>query len=118
MNKPRLLNLIKALQESPAPERFTMDDYVHPCGTPACVLGHYAARSDLQDFLTAPRDGWQEVQTTSGERVPYWDQLVLQHFDIAYSQACELFSTYGCGRAKTVDEAIAYLRRFIDVQEG
>lgn len=47
MNKERLLNVAKALRESTTPpDLFTMRFVMRECGTPACALGHYAARGD------------------------------------------------------------------------
>lgn len=61
----RLLNVARALRESPNPKAFTMLRFVHGddsfsntvgsaadwCGTPACALGHYGSRTDLQKIV-------------------------------------------------------------------
>jgi hypothetical protein len=111
MNKERLLNVAKALRESPSPSVFTMMKYGHGCGTPACALGHYAVRGDLQDVFAL---------TESGSLVMAKDHLdyytlspTLQHFGITREQEDELFGCHGCGNAQTPNEAADYIERFV-----
>jgi hypothetical protein len=118
MNKERLLNVAKALRGSKNPRAFTMKTYVwggigHPCGTPACALGHYASRRDLQDFIEI---GGQKrlISLKNGQTVFYDDAAVLDHFDIGWEEANELFGHSGCGGAETVEEAAAYIERFVE----
>src|SRR5688572_21144506 len=47
MNEENFLKLIQAVEEAD-PREFHMHRFVNACGTPACVLGNYAAREDLQ----------------------------------------------------------------------
>jgi hypothetical protein len=117
VNKDRLLNVARALRESPKPEAFYMGEYAQDCGTPACALGHYAHRVDLQDvfmlrdnlvFLCgAPIDAWET-------HYDYYDDDVCDHFGISVGQACELFSANGCGHAKTAIEAAEYIENFVE----
>jgi hypothetical protein len=96
MNKERLLNVAKALRESPKPERFDMDGYMHPCGTPSCAFGHYAVRADLQDVFTgrAAPEIWKGVDVIGGDAdISYVDETVLEHFDITEAQADRLFAS-------------------------
>jgi hypothetical protein len=129
MNKERLLNIAKALRESPAPEKFTMDAIVHSaCNTPACALGHYAARTDLQAAFVLRPHVWGMYAADRGpasEFLRYDGPEVCKHFDITPTQACELFKDSeedddgnelpcGCGGAKTAIEAAEYIERFVE----
>lgn len=122
MNKERLLNTTVALRESRAPKSFSMEKYMHICGTPACVIGNYAARNDLQDFLrlaTADertQSGSSMRYVSSGNPADYDSPAVLQHFGLTPAQAEELFGANGCGYAETAEEAIAYIERFVEEQ--
>lgn len=102
MNKPRLEKLIVALKDAKAKD-FTMHCYVASwkCNTPACVLGHYASRRDLQRAFT--------LQTVSR-----YDATVNEHFGITDEQNEALFSPGGCGDAQTPAQARRYIRKFID----
>jgi hypothetical protein len=110
MNKERLLNVAKALRESPNPDLFTMARYGFDCGTPACALGHYAARPDLQDFFKLKQNGM--LVLTENDEVPYGEDE-MEHFGIDEKQAAELFGTEGCGNAQTPIEAAEYIEQFV-----
>lgn len=135
MNKvqaKRLLNVAKALRESARPELFTMSCYVRGedsfddnsvegfCGTPACALGHYASRRDLQKLLKINIKGggraWKYAQMvfTRKNHDAYYDSTrVLGHFGITEYEADELFGEDGCGYATTPKEAAAFIERFV-----
>lgn len=117
MNRERLLNVAKALRESPSPEDFGMETYAHGCGTPGCALGHYAYRTDLQDdFMLVPVDDGMFVHTAvafRGQKVEYFSDCVRDHFGIDYVQVGELFAGYGCGEAQTPTEAAEYIENFV-----
>jgi hypothetical protein len=122
----RLLNVVRALEESPNPERFTMAQFGHECGTPACALGHYCARTDLQSAFVLSK------HTDRGDReMPTWpapiddvtvalgfdDEEVRTHFGLTEDQAEELFGSEGCDGARTALEAAAYIRAFVARRE-
>lgn len=124
MNKERLLNVAKALRESKNPADFTMTTYAQ-CGTPACALGHYAARPDLQDTfkLIGDREGLYLKNVTHpscGSSNCYCGSAVCAHFDITPEQATELFASgadeitpVGCGNPANAIEAAEYIERFV-----
>jgi len=85
-----------------------MRTIAHPCGTPACALGHYAARGDLQDAFRLDNRGFL---VHLGDETPY--EMELRHFAIDGDQEDELFSAMGCGDAKTTIEAAEYIERFV-----
>lgn len=135
MNKiqaERLLNVARALRESPTPQAFTMNIYSwglydeeadneydlnFACGTPACALGHYAARSDLQDLLFIGKQNGVGAVTVryrdSLDLVCFAADKVQEHFGIDSLGTDELFNTDGCGKAETAIEAATYIEEFV-----
>jgi len=130
----RLLNVARALRESPKPKAFSMVDYVwnrenaynHECGTPQCALGHYGSRTDLQRLI-APKYAWAYFGNEKSEMVhanlvyrddqqivlSYWDTEIKEHFGIDADEAEELFGWGGCDNAKTPKQAARYIERFV-----
>jgi len=105
-----------------------MGEYTDSCGTPACALGHYASRGDLQKaFKLGDPSGTSSYQFVVlrkwGGFVDYYAGAVLDHFGIEYPEAGELFGGNGCGGAKTVKQAAKYIENFVkrkgfDVEEA
>lgn len=121
MNKERLLNVAKALRESPNPDAFTMET-IHSCGTPCCALGHYAARTDLQQafYIDPTKWGFRLVgRTEEYDWLRYDGSEVCEHFDITDDDARHLFADEteetraGCGGASTANEAAEFIERFV-----
>lgn len=115
MNLKAFQNLILALQEHPAPDKFTME-YYGLCGTPACCLGTYASRQDLQSYFGVLYDSLGKCYVTAKIRsicLSPDSYRVFSHFDITQEEAWELFSPDGCNEAQTISEAIAYIQDFI-----
>ncbi len=114
--RQRLLNVARAVRESPAPKEFTMTEVFLDSGMPGCPFAHYATRGDLQDAFT-PRKmpaGYVEIAcTATGARVPYFGDLVLEHFAMSAEENVELFSAHGCGGARTPAEAAEYIEHFV-----
>lgn len=126
MNKERLLNVAKALRESPNPQQFNMGRVTNPCGTPGCAIGHYVARHDLQsEFLPIPPDdihmtdtgGTGHVRLRDGSAIYFTSKRLLRHFDVENDEYEELFGGDGCGDAKTPIEAAEYIERFVAEHE-
>lgn len=116
IHRTRLLNVAKALRESPKPEKFDMSDVIHSCGTPACAFGHYAWRTDLQQEFAPKLIGdmwWDVVFTSNGEHCKYYGPEVREHFGLNHEELDELFEETGCGGAKTSVEAAEYIEAFI-----
>ena len=124
MNKERLLNVAKALREAPNPTAFTMATF-QECGTPACALGHYAARQDLQTAFElgeiwgiVPR-GQRDEYGNRSMTLEYAGTEVCEHFGITHVQATELFADggehtpVGCGNPNNAIEAAEYIERFV-----
>lgn len=115
MNKKRLLLVAKALRESPNPADFIMRRFGYDCGTPACALGHYAFRKDLQKIFKLNRSGYV-ARTVNGKDINgIEDPAVLKHFGITPEQTQLLFNgSSGCGCAETADSAAVYIERFVE----
>lgn len=119
MNAERLTNAARAVRESPKPDNFTMK-YYNVCGSPGCVLGHYAARPDLQSLLTFDKInqltfvGFEDVDSSAHHSWPDYDHIMVRrHFGITAEQAWELFSANGCGNARSPTEAADYIEAFV-----
>lgn len=84
--------------------------YRHPCGTPACALGHWAAahpeRWTFDDRIPLL---WEEFR--EDDSGVYDDESI--EFGISDKQSLELFGSFGCGNAQNGKEAAAYIREFI-----
>ena len=125
----RLLDVAKALRESRNPEAFTMTHYgwtpidLHgsqktwPCGTPACALGHYAARPDLQDVYSInPSSGYlNRPDSICGTAGCVFDA---GYFGISLDERDLLFSSDGCDKAATPEEAAKYIENFVKCRWG
>lgn len=109
MNKERLLNVARACRETKFPDRFNMGTYSWICGTPACAIGNYAARADLQDEFTLDRLG--NLNRNDGDY--YGSSSLEEHFGVGRDAAYELFGSRGCGNAKTAIEAAEYIEAFV-----
>lgn len=73
-----------------------MNQVIHPCGTPACVWGHYVARTDLQsDFVADLRCSAQARLVTgpsAGWGLSYNDEKVCKHFGLRVNDVERLFA--------------------------
>lgn len=116
MNKERLLNVARALRESPNPVMFDMGLYNYVCGTPGCAFGHYVARSDLQsEFGFA--NGWPVFLKTGEDAGAFSDESAA-HFELDPQAIAILFDTHGCGGAKTALAAAEYIEAFVARHEA
>lgn len=116
----RLLNVALACRESPSPDRFHMgNDVHHKCGTPACAMGNYAARTDLQDFcsireINVAGEPFFEMWIGESRAFCFWDsEENCSYFGITPTEGYALFYARGCGDAKTPNQAAEYIERFV-----
>jgi hypothetical protein len=117
IHNKRLLNIAKALREDPDPDDFCMSSFTNQCGTPACALGHYADRRDLQDAFSLSKEGYLTVLEDGlvVEEIRYvTDFPITDHFNLSDEEADELFEIEGCGNAQTNIEAAEYIERFVE----
>lgn len=114
----RLRNLVKSTEEA-KPETFNMWHY-NKHGSPGCVFGNYAARTDLQDVFELCSWSPHNVSYKGSEGnvytalVEYIDPRVLEHFNISLNDARLIFDVDGCGGAKTPEEAATFIKLFIE----
>lgn len=130
--RKHLLDVVKALRDAQNDEHFvedfTMQRFMNPCGTPACALGHYAFRQDLQSEFRLGRP--EQDITSSGisyvegygnaykrqaadQSIDLCHDRVLRHFGLTYSEVIELFDADGCHRAALPGEAADYIETFV-----
>lgn len=125
--KQEILDVARALRESVAPAHFfDMKKWGYPvvngffdkvlgkehtCGTPACALGHYAVRKDLQSVFDLNLMG--ELLVNGRVRPLDWS-LLAAPFDITDDEARKLFGPKGCDNAQTREQAATYLEAFAE----
>lgn len=83
------------------------------CGTPACALGHYAVRRDLQKILHLDRDG-AFVFAGLDVCASYTNRQLQEYFQLNEDESEELFSSWGCNRAQTALQAAKYIEAFVE----
>lgn len=90
------------------------------CGTPACALGHYGSRRDLQRVIRIGSSRFWGTGLFYGnnKQADYSDPKLLKHFGIDEDQAYQLFSGDGCNGAQTAVQAAAYIERFVQSHYG
>ncbi len=84
----------------------------HNCGAPACALGHYALRPDLQDFAHLDHMGSLMLNHFTGSKeapMGVGDERIAAHFGIEVKQALKLFGSNGCDHAETPGDAADYI---------
>lgn len=125
----RLLNVARSLRESPIPAAFNMACYIQGdgtvpladpnwCHTPACALGHFAARRDLQAIMRIDTDTFHRPVIRYTSRVNSYilmlgDGILSSYFGIDNREAHDLFAAWGCGRAKTCEAAAQFIEDFV-----
>lgn len=125
MNKQRLLDVARACREARVPGKFSMENFANECGTPACALGHYADRRDLQDRFELKRSGYHNKPWLffDGHPSGYHSDDVLEWFGINDDEAEELFAAEGCGGGETCeydedgDPVIRYVTNHLEAAE-
>lgn len=118
----RLLNVVRALEESPNPDKFTMKRFGHECGSPACALGHYCSRPDLQSAFLLSRHAedaacWPAPTDDVTACLGIDNIEICAHFGLTADEAMDLFDENGCGGAQTALEAAKYIRDFVSRKE-
>jgi hypothetical protein len=98
------------------------------CGTPACVLGHFGARRDLQRFMRVTvkkgrNDAGRLVPVASlvyasgkdvGLGVHFGDQSVGEYFGLDDDNDLDnLFGPSGCGSARSAKGAASFIEKFV-----
>ncbi len=100
-----ILDTADALHKKKCEPRYDQNLYRHPCGTPACALGHWAAANPKR-FTVTPFG----IPLTA---TSYGIETAVLEFGIDFDEVEELFDVYGCGGAKTAKQAARYIRAFV-----
>jgi len=131
-----LLNVATALRDSLQPEKFTMNRFANfrwdkffsrfdkhtdvkderviaACGSPACALGHYAARNDLQNTFYLDYDTNAIRSIRFNRPLQLNGHLVRREFGISCMEAEELFGGIGCDNALSPNAAANYIENFL-----
>lgn len=78
------------------------------CGTPSCVLGHWAAWRVQTKRVSVGGKGWRHPVNAAMDVL-----MSPSNYGLTEDQKDELFESTGCNRAPTKEAAIAYIERFI-----
>jgi len=128
IHRKRLLKVARALREAADSKNFTMDifgfaasadDEKATCGTPACALGHYAARRDLQKTFKLNKFG--DLIMNTGRPFPtgintgifFTGGPIAEHFGLSQEEMEKLFSSEGCNYATTPIAAAKFIEKFV-----
>lgn len=107
----KILDTADALHKKRGERPYYQGAIIHPCGTPACAIGHYAAHTPSR-FRVNKRD----------ESVSYLPSTILDdheariaqaEFGISFDEGIEVFGWSGCGKARTAKQAAKYIRSFV-----
>lgn len=85
----------------------------HPCGTPACALGHWVkhSRGRLTLKLNPAIGSMHFVYPSTDD---YHEAFIAGHeFGLDFTEGSKLFGVRGCGLAKSGKEAAHYIREFV-----
>lgn len=95
------------------PDNFDMGMFAYDCGTPACVIGHYAANRKIQRTFRL-EDNLILLEDGDVLDFLWWNnsRALEDHFGITEVDVDHLFSAKGCGGAKTPKGAASYLKKF------
>lgn len=109
----RLLRLAKILDKADKQHNkrdeplYYQGSFQHPCGAPACALGHWAAHNPARWTFTKPNG----VPRLRGHNVSIANDC--KEFDIPTNEWGNLFSGHGCGFADTGKEAARFIRQYV-----
>lgn len=86
---------------------------VHPCGTPACAIGHWAVNNKRRWHVNPDFVVYKPLATDDHFAGLDFIAAAEKEFGIGFNQAEELFNERGCGNARTAKAAARYIRKFI-----
>lgn len=102
-----ILDTADELHAAKGEPTYQQSAYLHPCGTPACAMGHWAA-ANPDRWHIEPQD--RSVNSIIG--LPYVE-AVRQEFFINPSEEIDIFGMFGCDDALSAKDAAAYIRAFV-----
>jgi hypothetical protein len=96
-----ILDVADALHRKRGEPGYDQERYTHPCGSPACALGH--AYTDAAFRRAGMRDPRRTTPETDAE---FFRVNVIDNF--------LLFGDDGCNNARTAKQAARYIRAFVE----
>lgn len=118
--RQRLLNAAQSVldydhsEDRIVPGEIYMGSYIKPCGAPACVLGHYCAREDLQDDFSVRYRGIISRNANPNDNSLGFDSIeVRRHFDLRFDESHAIFGEYGCRNARHPEQVSEFIRDFV-----
>lgn len=99
------LDVVDAEREAAGLPGYSQAHYTHPCGTPACALGHYPE--------VTPRWKWVNSVPRMVKSGSYVTLDAQKEFSLTAKEVYETFSADGCDGAKSGKEAAKFIRRFV-----
>ena len=115
MNKENLKTLIATIEEAGKKGEFDLNDYTHPCGSPACIAGY-------ADFLLG-RGGTKSIrfggslQNRRHIRREFHKSLA-EYLDVHLYEACEIAEGFcdidGINVEPRAKEAVQYLTGMLE----
>lgn len=123
LHKARFLEVIRSIEEH-AEGGFDMNRFVHDrsslcSGSPSCVLGHYVAYGKQNTFAFHPRYPSSCLTfKATGDDMSFDHPSILDHFGITLSGAEMLFGPNGCDDAVSAEQAVTYLKVYVEKRFG
>lgn len=77
---------------------YSQHAFTHPCGSPACALGHWSAAKHV---------------ARKRRNLPLMVVDAVDEFALDFDDACEIFGPLGCDYAQTAKDAAKYIRAFV-----
>ncbi len=92
------------------------------CSTPACAIGHFAFRTDLQQVMKIREvyigDYRRTSEVVGSDDCTDWWKIAKEYFQLDGRECDELFNPEGCGGAKTIEQAVEYICEFWERKYG
>lgn len=110
-----ILDTADALHKKRHEPGYAQTRFAHPCGTPACALGHWAAANPRRWMISAGsplgsvrlRGCYMLNEIAAG----------MDEFAIDMEQYYDLFGGWGCGGAQTGKQAARFIRQFVQARQ-
>jgi hypothetical protein len=126
----RLLKVAQACRETTIPQAFTMEKMFYgdttergikpkfSIGTPACALGLFASRKDLQRIMEIKLIEYEPGRQFAAATIPgtggrFSGERLRRYFGLDETEYACLFYSKGCGRAKTAIQAAEFIEFFV-----
>jgi hypothetical protein len=103
-----ILDAADALHAERGEPSYDQTQFAHPCGTPACALGHWG-HANPETWKFQSMGWWRHINAGPNH---HFDGAELD-FALDACEASELFSMWGCAKAETAKAAADYIRAFV-----